>query len=349
MNQLKVTFLWAELTGYFDLILNELLLHTENLDVIYFDFQRPINNGFEKKTNPKINFLPRSKTSDIQILELLEKGKPEIIVVSGWYDKGYISVVKEYKKNNKTVKIVNGIDDQWRSTFRQNLGTIYYKIFLKNLFTHMWISGKPQFAFAQRFGYQINNIINDIYCGCFPYINEAASFNTRFLYVGRLMHHKGLDLLVKAHKKLESDQRKKWPLHIIGDGELVNWVKDNLDEYIIHIPFLQPHILHEELMKGGVGCVPSRHEQWGVIIHEYVQLGVPLITSDICGAATEFLINNSNGYIFKSGSCVDLKNKMIKMIDNYDFKYPEFSKTSLLLSKRINPTTSVKSLLSILH
>ena len=114
------------------------------------------------------------------------------------------------------------------------------------------------------------------------------------------------------------------------------------------IPFLQPEELRRELLKGGVGCLPTHKDQWGVVLHEFALMGLPILASTGCGAVTEFLISGFNGYTFKKGDAKDLSRKLLAFTKLADSEYKLFSDNSRSLSSRISTESSSASLMSVL-
>ncbi len=100
-------------------------------------------------------------------------------------------------------------------------------------------------------------------------------------------------------------------------------------------------------MHGGVACVPSYANQWGVVIHELALLGYPMVVSSVCGAATEFLISGYNGYLFRSNDIDALRNALLRMVSLTDSKRALFSERSQQLGLRITPEHAAHSLLSV--
>ena len=68
----------------------------------------------------------------------------------------------------------------------------------------------------------------------------------------------------------------------------------------------------------------------------------------MCGAASEFLINGYNGYMFENGSVVSLRNSLSNIIALSNENLNLFSSRSRKLGVRINSEISAYSLLSIL-
>lgn len=351
MNQkIKIVYLWAEVTGYITGVLDALCKNYDaSVDVVHWDKSNLDCTFYQIEKSKNINYRPRSECNQDDILKLLCDRQPDIVVVSGWEDKGYIWACRRYRRLHPNTKIVAGIDDQLRGTIRQRLGQIYYKLFYRSVFDFMWVAGSEQFAFARAFGYGQNKIISNLYSGVFYKNNQEYNQIQRFVYCGRLAHSKGLDLIILAHKRLPEELRKNWPLVIIGSGDMLTFLEDNKDQYIKHISFLQPSELHLELSKGGVGTMPSRWEQWGVAIHEYTQFGMPLLLSNACGAANDLLISGLNGFKFIDGDLEDLLKGMKKFTSISAKEYLDMSKSSALLSCKIDPKISAASLLSVLY
>jgi len=342
----SIVYLWAEITGYVYGVLEELTKYTSTLDVVHWDVLEHNSSLYKNVGGDRICFHRRTQTSDEDIYEILSDRAPSIIVVSGWMDKGYIKACVRYKRSNPCVQIVVGIDDQWIGSFRQHLGKFYYKLCYRQLFDYMWVAGNAQFAFARMFGYKQNEIIPYLYSGAFPYQGEPTNISRRFVYIGRLLKSKGVDLLIEAHKQLTVSERKKFPLYIVGNGELRQYVEAQREDCIVYQDWATPEQVSNILTAGGIGVMASRKEQWGVAIHEYTQHGLPVLLSDICGAANEVCLSGFNGYTFKSDSLDDLICKMRLFIGMSEESLMLMSRNSLQLSNQITPKKSAASLLS---
>jgi glycosyltransferase involved in cell wall biosynthesis len=94
--------------------------------------------------------------------------------------------------------------------------------------------------------------------------------------------------------------------------------------------------------------LPSRHEPWGVVIHEFAAAGLPLITSEACGASTHFLINNHNGYVCPTDDVPALSRAIGQIIAKSDEELLAFAQRSRALSRKISPQTTAANLLSVL-
>jgi glycosyltransferase involved in cell wall biosynthesis len=347
-NNISIVFLWAEVGGYLDAVLKSLSSQTAGgINVVHWDRRDSNTTQHVIDAINNITFYARSEMNDELIFTLLEKIKPEIIVVSGWMDSGYIWACKKHKKTNPMVKIIAGIDDIWTGSLRQRLGQIYYRLFYRKLFDFMWISGQPQFSFAQRFGYDIESIISNLYSADTEMFKMRADITKRFIFVGRFIKVKALDLLVQSYCKLPANEQKEWPLILIGDGDQKPIILEQKNPNIKVLPFLQPEELRQELLKGGVGCLPSHKDQWGVVLHEYALMGLPMLASSGCGATTEFLISGFNGFLFRKGDVIDMHRAMKAFTSLTEEDFSRLAENSTKLGYRITSELSAASLLSV--
>ena len=85
------------------------------------------------------------------------------------------------------------------------------------------------------------------------------------------------------------------------------------------------------------------------MLHEFSAAGLPIICSDVCGAAPTFLINGYNGYIFQNENEDDLMNKIDTLINKNDDELIKMAINSHHLGQRLDPITSAYKLLSFLN
>jgi glycosyltransferase involved in cell wall biosynthesis len=343
---MKIVYLYSRIVSYTEGTLNELAnqIDVESIHVVYWD----TNSKHNLENNDKIIYYKRTTLNKASILNILRFVNPNIVVISGWMDRDYILAINTYKNKNSQVKVVCGIDDQWKNTVRQKLGRILFKFWFKNLFDFLWVTGKPQYHYACQMGYQNERIISNLYSANNKYYKNKGNFEKRIVFLGRFSVEKGILNLLKEYKKLSIDIQKEWPLILIGDGPMINEIRNNLPYNSQIMPYMQNEELLNELNKGGVLCLPSNlFEMWGVVIHEAAILGYPLLISKICGAISEFLIDGYNGFSFDPYLNGDLFEKLQKITSLSDNELSEFSNRSSLLGSRITTSQSAYSLLSI--
>jgi len=283
---------------------------------------------------------------------------PNLILISGWMDEDYLKICRYFIQ--RSVEVVSFLDNQWQNTYRQRLSTLFPKYFFKRNFTKIWGAGRRQFEFAKKIGYTNSNILS----GCFSADSEIFNkiyeernkyistngFNRTITFLGRLNEIKGLRTLTNVflnHYHLWPG----WKLVLIGNGPM----KDELIATSIKYPdimevkdFVTPDKLILELRKTGIFCLPSIYEPWGVVIHEMAAAGIPMICSDICGAADEFVKENFNGFLFRNKDNSSLLNQLNIFLNMSEQKLIEMGHNSHVLSVHVSPKIWASTAYSLL-
>ena len=136
------------------------------------------------------------------------------------------------------------------------------------------------------------------------------------LFVGFPFKLKGVDILIKAFKKIAS-KHPDWKLKILG------WFPDSteLDRAIDGHPqiYYHPPVRYSEMPKHIGSCailvLPSRSEAMGRVLVEAMAAGKPRIGSNIDGIPT--VINDGvDGLLCEPGSIEDLANKLDLLMGN---------------------------------
>ena len=116
---------------------------------------------------------------------------------------------------------------------------------------------------------------------CQPYPQEGT---VRFLFVGRVMHEKGVDELFAAAKRMKQTYGDGVEFHIVGAVE--EGYKPLMDELeqtgVVKYHGYQSDMKHFYAMADCV-VLPSYHEGMSNVLLEAAASGRPLITSDIPG------------------------------------------------------------------
>ncbi|MFN8353468.1 MAG: glycosyltransferase [Spirosomataceae bacterium] len=344
-----ILFLYSELMPY-NLPWFSILTQQYGYKVIVVHWDTRKQTPYLPPTIPDVAFHLRSNFSTIQLQQLADNLQPDIIYSSGRMDSGYLRVCSHWKSKGSIT--VCGFDTPWQSTWRQWIAVLGRSLFFKPYFTHIWVPGRFQYEYARKLGFAPNQILMNLYAAnTIPFRAKAsaklASYPHRILFVGRLTPEKGIQQLTKAFSELQSISPNDWILTVVGDGSLKSSLP--IHPSIEYIPFSSQVQLAQLASQSGIFCLPSPLEHWGVVVHELAAAGLPLLLSEQCGAASEFLINGFNGYFFKGGNIFDLQKKLLLMMSLPDTQLSEMGKNSQKLSERISAETSVASLVSILN
>ncbi len=130
---------------------------------------------------------------------------------------------------------------------------------------------------------------------------------TRYLFVGRLIERKGLEVLLDAFARLAEGE-----LRIAGDGPLRPLVEEAAarDPRIRQLGHAAGSDLGDAYAEADVLVVPSLYEPWGLVVHEALASGLPVIATDHVGAADDLLDSGANGYVVRAGVADDLAGAM---------------------------------------
>jgi len=142
-----------------------------------------------------------------------------------------------------------------------------------------------------------------------------------FVFVGRLVRDKGINELVKAFQKLNSQQETKSTLLLVGflETELDPLHPDVLeaietDPNIIAVGYQQdvrPYLAASDAL-----AFPSYREGFPNVVMQAGAMGLPTIATDINGC-NEIVIPNINGLLIPPKNTETLKKAMQEMITNF--------------------------------
>lgn len=346
-KKLRICYLWAELTGYIESVAKHLADQGHSVAIVFWDKKTPESTQHAHAPDGAISLLKRSTLNTKELYSELCRIKPNILAISGWMDPGYTKAAIHFKKNHPNTRLVLALDSPWLGTIRQRFGAAYHRLRYNKHFDFAWICGPQQHCFAERLGYKRDEIVPFLYTADTNTFNTVANFTKRFLYVGRFVAIKAPHTLSQAYSRLPEKVQHEWPLFFIGDGPLKHQLNPTGNPNIHLLPYMQPADLRDELLNGGVACLPSVKDNWGVAVHEFALLGLPLVLSSGVGSAPAFLLSGFNGYLFKAQDVSDLQQTLLNFstLDNADIA--RFRQNSRVLGKTISIELSAMSLLSV--
>jgi len=133
----------------------------------------------------------------------------------------------------------------------------------------------------------------------------------RYLYVGRLVPEKNIELLVEVFNK------NGLPLTIVGTGFLYDELSIKANNNIKFVGFVKNENLQDIYCSNDVFILPSKRETWGLVIEEAIYYGLPVIISDAVGCQYEMVRKPMTGLIFKSDNIESL----VQCIRNIELNY----------------------------
>jgi len=340
----RILVLYKELAGYFISCLDELCLkHQTQADVVAY----PVHSDapFEFKHSSNIQIFSRNNISDHELQRMIASNSYDLIFTGGWFDKGYLRALK-----NRTCPALLGFDNAWNGSLKQQLSTLYGRMFIRPLFEFAFVPGSRQATFASKLGFPDEKIIRGAYsCDVSKFsgvVHQQQSKN-RLIYAGRYSSEKFVTPLFNLFHALAEKDFPNWELHCIGTGPL--WGERLESPHIVHHGFMQPNDLLAFMQTGNAFVLPSTFEPWGVVAHEFAAAGYPLILSDAVGAAEAFLEPDKNGFVFHSRNLNSLEETLRKMMSLSLDEMQIMGKHSQLLAANITPTTWAQSIASMMR
>jgi glycosyltransferase involved in cell wall biosynthesis len=135
-----------------------------------------------------------------------------------------------------------------------------------------------------------------------------------FLYVGRLEHVKGVDVLLQAMVDVPG------VLVLIGSGALEEDVRGMAGERIRVVGQLTRDELVPWYAAADVLVLPSRTEPWGMTLNEGAAAGLPLVATDAVGAAHDLIEHGVNGFRVPAGDPVALADVMRMLAEDAELR-----------------------------
>lgn len=140
--------------------------------------------------------------------------------------------------------------------------------------------------------------------------------------VARFIPKKGIDMLLRAFACLK---RRDTALVIIGgDGTVYDYVLNGIDDEVrshIYFPgFMDKYKLAQYYRASDLFVLPTHHDEWGLVVNEAMANGLPIITTDKCGAGLEIIKDDENGFLVKDNDEAGLGHKINYLLNNKNIR-----------------------------
>lgn len=347
----KILFLYTSLADYF-LNCLKTLAATEKYEIHLVRWPIKAEAPFKFEIPESITLYERSALDDRALLALSQTINPQLIFCSGWQDRGYVKVAKEFRRK---IPVITSMDNHWFGTPRQYLARIISPFTIRRYFNHIWVPGAPQSAYAKKLGFGDEQVSTGLYVADEERFGEiygrrGAAQRTgpkTLLYVGRYVRHKGVLDLWKAFVEFKKENDNDWQLLCMGTGEL--WNQRIEHEAITHAGFVQPQQMSDYIQNANAFILPSHFEPWGVVVHEMALAGLPLLCSDAIGAASYFLRERKNGFSFAAGDRDAIKRTLLQLAQSDDHSLESMGAYSNQLGHTLTPAMWVETLEKVLE
>jgi len=145
--------------------------------------------------------------------------------------------------------------------------------------------------------------------------NKVFPNTFTFLFIGRLVKHKGVEELIKQFNSNFID--KEATLRIVGSGEQEAYLKDKYEsEKVIFVGKKFNNDLIQELHLASCFVCPSIFEPWGLVVNEALSASLPVITTKEVGATFDLIKDKQTGFV--TDDMKDFGSKMLKLFNDSD-------------------------------
>jgi len=331
---IKVVFCWVDISGYMAVCWRR--LHRQpGIDIHVLAFQARTETAFSDALMADIpsRLLSLSDRDNASLIrQHITAEKPDIIVMCGWLHKPYRQLA--FDSAFKETKFIMGMDTPWRGTWRQRVAPLLIKRYLARM-ERVVVTGERSWQYAKHLGVPTANVNRGMYGIDYDNWSELLVERQReawprsFLFVGRYVSVKAIDVLVAAYRRYRERVSNPWPLVCCGKGELSKLLDDQPG--IENRGFLQPNEMRDTWKNAGAFILPSLFDPWPLAIVEAAAAGLPVVCTNACGSAVEVVRPWHNGLVMPEGNIDRLTTALLIIHQQYE-ELPLWGKRSQQLA-----------------
>ena len=243
-----------------------------------------------------------------QIIKIVKNNDFDIIVVGGYSTPTGMLLI-QYLRRHKISFILN-CDGGMKKDIERKLIYRMKKYFISSA-TYWLSSGKITNEYLEHYGankkYIYNypftsirnsNIIKPILEDEKNKLKNTIGIKSKYVVitVGSFIHRKGFDILIRAAQYIKVDVE----VIIIGDKpskEYIDIIKELNVKNVKFVDFMNKEDLELYYQVADIFVLPTREDIWGLVVNEAMAKGLPIITTNKCGAGLELIKDEENGYM----------------------------------------------------
>lgn len=337
-ERLRVAILWQGLSGYSHAAFTA--LSELGADVLVFHAAQGAHAPFDPQaiTHGLRTHAWQGQPAAEVVETALSAFDPHVLLVSSWHIPAYRRAARHRK--GQMVRVLC-MDNQWWATPKQVVGVASSPFLVRPAYDAAFVPGDRSADFARRLGFPDERIIRGIYSCDHPRFDAVAAVRgdeaptPAFVFVGRLVTEKGIDVLADAYRRYRQLASEPWPLLVGGVGPETGRLVDIPGVDLLG--FVQPADLPELLSRAGCLVLPSRFEPWGVVVHEAAAAGLPVVCTSVCGAASRLVLDGYNGAVVSPGNAEALARALVRISGSDDAARRAMSQASRSLALQFTP------------
>jgi glycosyltransferase involved in cell wall biosynthesis len=251
---------------------------------------------------------PRWVVLNRDVGKTLARSRPDALVVGGWNQPAFWASARWAKKHG--VPLVLWVESTARDARTGFAGFERAKRRLLHSAARVIVPGVASRDYVVSLGYRSEHVI------VAPNAVDPAIFDTRveelrarrdalraelgvegctFLYVGRLDPEKGVDLLLHAMAHVPEAR-----LAIVsGGGSDEEALRAGAPPNVRFVGRVERPV--EWYVAADAFVLPSRSDQWGMVLNEAAAAGLPIVASDAAGGTHDLVVDGVNGFQVAAG------------------------------------------------
>lgn len=252
----------------------------------------------------------------------LDELNPDVIMAGAIaFTSGAAAV--DWSKRNKKAAVI--FDDSQKEDVRRNLFVDRIKKMIYSNVDAVFCPAKDWLATYLYWGFKKEAVFYGVDVVDNAFWKENVSRlpelpEKYFLTVGRQVERKNFQAVINAF--IEIKKRKKYSdiaLLLIGDGQerasLENTVPEEYKSLVYFYSFQSQSFLRAVYQHAVAFILPSKSDQWGLVVNEAMASGAPVIVSKQCGCAKTLVADGENGFAFSPENTSELSACMEKILN----------------------------------
>jgi glycosyltransferase involved in cell wall biosynthesis len=274
-----------------------------------------------------------------ELVDRVRRFAPDAVVMTAWnFARSYRAVMKSLPAGVVRVLVM---DNLWRAAPRQWLGRALSRWYVHPVADVAMVPSERTERYARMLGFGAADVIRGSLSadlslfGSDERTGDELAGRRRFLFVGRLVDHKGADVLAAAYARYRELVDDPWQLDVVGLGPLDGLLRGR-PGVTMH-GFVQPGGVAEMMRAVSCCVVPSHIEPYGVVVHEAAASGLPVLCTDFAGVAAGMVQDHANGWIVPAGDVEAWAAAMARMSSCSAETLEGMSRVSRALATRVTP------------
>lgn len=154
---------------------------------------------------------------------------------------------------------------------------------------------------------------------------KRGNRKVQILWVARMLKWKHPEVAIDVAERLKN-AGIEFELKLIGNGvlesQVTEWIREKHLEDCVHmLGAMSPEQVRDHMEAANIFLFTSDfNEGWGAVLNESMNSGCAVVASHAIGSVPFLIENGKNGFIYRNGDMDNLYERVIKLIENPEFR-----------------------------